>query len=86
MNEFQLDDNDVVSMPQVFSFTKTDIFKIGVLKQALREHLKGFTPSWIDEGVPCEILKTTGGGWQKGKFRLRWEFIPDEPGETGNSQ
>lgn len=79
MNEFQLDDNDVVSMPSFYSFTKNDIFKVGSLRFTLRKHIESFTPSWVGEGVPCEILKTTGGGWQKGKFRLRLEFIPDEP-------
>jgi hypothetical protein len=30
-------------------------------------------------GMPCEILRVSGGGWQKGKLRFRLEFIPDEP-------
>ncbi len=34
---------------------------------------------WIGEGVPCRVLRETGGGWQKGKVRVRIEFVPDVP-------
>ncbi|MBD2292634.1 KGK domain protein [Anabaena sphaerica FACHB-251] len=38
---------------------------------------------WIDEGIPCEILKLRSEGWQKGKVKINLEisieFIPDEP-------
>lgn len=34
---------------------------------------------WFSEGCKCEILRTKGGGWQKGKLRFRLEFIPDNP-------
>ena len=38
-----------------------------------------------DEGVYCQLLRTTGGGWKEGKLRLHInvtiEFVPDEPDE-----
>jgi hypothetical protein len=40
-----------------------------------------------EEGIECEFLKaSTGGGWQKGKIRVRefslhLEFVPDVPDE-----
>jgi hypothetical protein len=36
--------------------------------------------SWFSrDGMECEILRVSGGGWQKGKLRFRLEFIPDNP-------
>ncbi|MEH1802157.1 MAG: KGK domain-containing protein [Nostoc sp.] len=34
---------------------------------------------WVENGVPCELLSAQGGGWQKGRIRIRFEFVPDEP-------
>lgn len=31
-----------------------------------------------NSGVPCEVLKP-GESWQKGKLRIRLEFVPDAP-------
>lgn len=33
---------------------------------------------WVGSGVECKILQCQGGGWKKGKVRIRLEFIPDE--------
>lgn len=33
---------------------------------------------WLGEGIPCETLRV-GGGWEKGRVRIRLEFVPDEP-------
>lgn len=53
-----------------------------------QEHEKGRYPKtffepWFDDGINCEILKTNGKGWQKGKVRINLnisvEFCPDEP-------
>ena len=32
-----------------------------------------------EEGYKCEILSSNGGGWQKGRFRFKIEFIPENP-------
>ncbi|MGF1989106.1 MAG: KGK domain-containing protein [Nostoc sp. ZfuVER08] len=40
--------------------------------------LKPFS-AWIGKGVACKVLLVKGGGWQKGKIRIRFEFIPDSP-------
>lgn len=36
---------------------------------------------WFSDGKNCEILSIGSGGWQKGKFRIKFtlEFCPDEP-------
>ncbi len=34
--------------------------------------------AWFEEGVECEFLNVREGkGWQTGKIRIRFEFIPD---------
>ena len=34
----------------------------------------------LDEGVDCQFLDAqAGGGWKKGKIRLRVEIVLDEP-------
>lgn len=40
----------------------------------------------LEDGVECEVMKNNGGGWKKGKFRLKMslEFCPDEPAEPTN--
>lgn len=35
--------------------------------------------NWVTDGVDCEVLLASGGGWQKGRVRLSLEFIPDTP-------
>lgn len=35
--------------------------------------------TWFTEGIKCKVLRAKGGGWQKGRFRFRLEFIPDNP-------
>jgi len=40
---------------------------------------------WFEQGVECQVLKTEGGGWQKGKVRFCLQFIPEEPIENNSS-
>lgn len=36
--------------------------------------------AWFKDGIECEFLDASaGGGWQKGKIRLRLEFVRSEP-------
>lgn len=42
--------------------------------------LEDLLQTLLEEGLYCEYLNSrSGGGWQKGKLRLHFEFIPDEP-------
>lgn len=80
MTKFDLNDDDVVSLLSADqSFTKTSVAKVSQLKGSLHGILKGYHPHWVDPGLACEVLKTGGGGWQKGKIRITLEFILDEP-------
>ena len=46
-----------------------------------RGGLSGNSQQWSDQGVICEVLRPSSGGWRKGKMRIRFvlEFCPDEP-------
>lgn len=77
--EFNLNGDDVVDMYPAFSFAKAQLCTFTQLKQGLHAFLRPVTSDWLDSGVECRILRVSGGGWQKGKLRLRLEFVPDEP-------
>lgn len=83
MSEFYLNSDDVISMNQSASLvTNNATFKIDQLKRNLRDRIGNTTTtqSWMEDGVECELLSvSTGKGWQKGKIRIRFEFVPDEP-------
>jgi hypothetical protein len=85
MSGFDLNDDDVVSMPSYTAFDAGEMFKFVQLKAAMRNFFqsghKGESPrlKWLKDGVPCEVLRVHGDGWQKGKLKLCIEFIPDNP-------
>jgi hypothetical protein len=80
MSGLQLNNDDVVSMLSADqSFTKTPVAKVSQLKGSLHSIIKEYHPHWIEPGLACEVLKTSGGGWQKGRIRITLEFIPEEP-------
>ncbi|MEH2128945.1 KGK domain-containing protein [Nostoc sp.] len=84
-----LSDEDVVSMTQDANLTGTStstgeelmetvvnlVFQNTSLQQDEAE-------AWAANGVNCKVLLAQGGGWQKGKIRIRFEFIPDKPTPT----
>jgi hypothetical protein len=59
-------------------------FRAGELAQAIKTQLEygiqGWSPdkdAWFsEEGIPCEVLRFTAQGWQKGKVRINLEFCP----------
>jgi hypothetical protein len=81
MDEFQLNDDDVVLMENAeATFVNAKLFKIGWFKVGLNR-ISSYMNNWLKEGFDCEILQARGGGWRKGKLRLRLEFVPDESDE-----
>lgn len=34
---------------------------------------------WFTDGLPCEVLRFGNQGWQRGRVRLRVEFMPVNP-------
>lgn len=88
MSEIYLTNDDVVSTDTSNSsnFGLGTTFKLSELMKVVINLLIGanssYSPytSWLKpDGVPCQVLRTDGRGWQSGKVRFRVEFIPDSP-------
>ena len=76
MSKFELNSGDVVSMELKQSIAGLQTFRIDQLHQTLKEHIRASGipfysafPSWLGEGVECELLSASlGGGWKKVRF------------------
>ncbi len=61
-------------------------FRVGEFAEAIREQLEGQVSGWnketdawfSEEGIPCEVLRFSSMGWQKGKVRIHLEFCPQD--------
>jgi hypothetical protein len=78
--------DDVVSIDPEICLMSYQTMKVSELPQNFKELFQSTSvevasdvlSAWVDEGVECEFLRaSTGGGWQTGKIRIRFEFIPD---------
>jgi hypothetical protein len=84
MNGFEPSRDDVVLLDLKDSLIRgVPTHSINQLLNALQEQLNALSasvPTWIEDGVECQFLKAQeGGGWKKGKIRLRVEIVPDVP-------
>lgn len=82
MNEVKFNDNDVVLIDPEYTNGAGKLLMFGWLKFSFRQRFGSGFEQWIGTGVECQVLQANGGGWRKGKFRWRLEFIPDEPEQT----
>ncbi|MEH2467502.1 KGK domain-containing protein [Nostoc sp.] len=82
-DRFNLDDEDVLSNFSVNPFNTHPLLKSVDLIEAIfswiKQHNASLWPWFSEEGCKCEVLLVKGGGWQRGRFRFRLEFIPDNP-------
>jgi len=61
-------------------------FRVGEFAEAIRMQLEYGTSGWTSDkdawfsehGIPCEVLRFTANGWQKGKVRISLEFCPQD--------
>ena len=89
MNRFEPERDDVVWMRDTAKSPVNNLtFLVAQLTQAFTSSIeKGLLDSpsitakaWFGDGVECELVDVSaGGGWKKGKIRLRLEFVPEEP-------
>ncbi len=89
MNSFEPERDDAVCMRDtgkspVNNLTFLVDQLIGEFTSAIARNLRNSdsitAKAWFEDGVECEIVDVSaGGGWKKGKIRLRLEFVPDEP-------
>jgi hypothetical protein len=87
-------EDDVLHMEPGVNPVRTRTFITAQIIQAIKTQFQPTLSSspastadaWFQEGVECELLDAmAGGGWKKGKIRLRLEFIPDEPNPPESS-
>jgi hypothetical protein len=81
MDEFPFNDDDVISINPEHSGNQDKLLKMSWFRDSVKRSLGPIASSWFGEGVPYEVLRI-GGNWEKGRVRLRLEFVPDEPDET----
>ncbi|MDZ8034881.1 MULTISPECIES: KGK domain-containing protein [unclassified Nostoc] len=84
-----LSDEDVVSMAQDANLTGASTSTGEELMQRLKylvhrnSNLQADKASdWFEDGANCKLLLAQGGGWQKGKIRILFEFVSENPKPT----
>ncbi len=87
-NEFGLLNNDEVLYVRSGSvLVPNATFKASEFLDALAQLVSEREDEWSDEqegwfnerGLNCEVLRFGNQGWQKGRVRIRMEFVPDGP-------
>ena len=64
-------------------------FRVSELADAIKTQLEHGLNEWTqdknawfsEEGISCEVLRFSSGGWQKGKVRINLEFCPQVAGD-----
>ncbi len=83
MSTVEPNDEDVLLINTGLDFVGGKAFTCGQLRAALKDRFAKFTTNGVElsgEGISCQYLDANaGGGWKKGKVRLRVDFILDEP-------
>ncbi|MBD2743679.1 KGK domain-containing protein [Coleofasciculus sp. FACHB-1120] len=80
MNIRDLNDDDVVFVKDFHGMQKSSEFA-----KRFKGSIHAQYQVWFDQGAEVEFLRTSGGGWQKGKIYLRLEFVPDEAADNPES-
>ncbi len=72
-----LQDSDVVHMDSNENIGNGSTSRISEIRKEI-EHRFSYKQQWVSEdGAECELLQECGK-WQKGRIRLRLEFVPDK--------
>jgi hypothetical protein len=76
----QISENDVISFfdSQPLYLSKT--IKFIELKQEIKKRPLQHEADQLlmSKGIECELLQPGSQGWQKGKIKINFEFIPDD--------
>ncbi|NET72697.1 MAG: hypothetical protein F6K62_17735 [Sphaerospermopsis sp. SIO1G2] len=73
-----LDDSDVVSIPEEINPFDASTLKVSEVLKELEENLNDNFMELTRSGMKCEVLQMNSR-WCKGKVRFSLKFIPDEP-------
>lgn len=78
-----LDDNEVLHVTRGRILMSNPTFRVieflDALAQLISEQEVEWTEDsegWFSNGLDCEALRLSSQGWQRGKVRLRLEFLP----------
>lgn len=72
-----LQDSDVIHMESSENLGSGSTSRISEIRKDI-EHRFSYQQQWVSEdGAECELLQE-GGKWQKGRIRLKLEFVPDK--------
>ncbi|OKH47306.1 hypothetical protein NIES2101_24005 [Calothrix sp. HK-06] len=80
----ELNDNDVLDLENSPRLGANPTCQISELKLGLRTKFVGNQGNeqpdyqFFRDGVQCQLLSSSGKGWQKGKLKFELVFIPDE--------
>jgi hypothetical protein len=80
---FEPHSDDVLSVTnQALTPVANLTFRVSKLVQAFKQLNNNTYRTWYEEGIECEFLSASSStGWQTGKVRIRFEFVPDVPEE-----
>lgn len=80
-----LRDDEVLFVDRGRVLMSNPTFKVSEFLDALAETINEQEDNWSEEsedwfsdGLACEALRFGTGGWQRGRVRIRLEFIPDK--------
>ncbi|MBV6621469.1 MAG: hypothetical protein KI793_00710 [Rivularia sp. (in: Bacteria)] len=82
MDRWEFEPDDVLSLGKD-TFGGQEVFKAERIKNNLLASIEvnrwssAEAKNWTENGVPCELLSSKGGGWKKGRIKIMIEFIRD---------
>ncbi len=82
MDRWEFEPDDVLSL-MGDTFHNQEVFKASRIKDNLLASIEvnrwssKEAKDWTEDGIPCELLSSKGGGWKKGKIKITIEFIRD---------
>jgi len=81
-----LNENEVLHVRRGRIVMENPTFRVSefldALAQAISEHEGVWSEDnegWFEDGLDCEVLRLSSQGWQRGRVRIRLEFIPAAP-------
>jgi KGK domain len=84
-----LSDDEVLYVGSGRILMSNPTFKVGefldTLAQAISDREEEWSEDhegWFSEGLDCDALRLNGGGWQRGRVRIRLEFSPSHIQES----
>ncbi|MCG9884281.1 MAG: hypothetical protein MH825_01670 [Cyanobacteria bacterium] len=75
-----LNSKDVVSVeqPYVGHSIPSKTFLFGEMYDNMTRHFHARQRLILSQGLPCQVLKEAGGGWQSGHLKIEIVFVPDQ--------